>query len=98
MKAVWNRLLDDDNDVRGRCVQALVKWNSRFPASFKSLETRLLRALKSPQFEKLDNMRRPAFDYVYEILWQIVIGEDELSHTEDLDGFDDLGDLGDHPF
>lgn len=64
LKAIWNEFLYNDDDVRKACVIALMSWNSRFPSSFKNLETKLIRALKNPRFEKLDNIKRPAFDYM----------------------------------
>ena len=77
LDALWQGLLDSDDDVRTACAQALAHLGRNSPtAQRQRLEARLVRAIQSPQFAKGDDSGRPAYDYVYDALWLLVVGEE----------------------
>ena len=74
INALWHGLLDNYDDVRMACAQALAQLGRRFPAITPSLEARFIEAIQDPKFDKPDNTSRPAYDYAYDGLWLLVVG------------------------
>lgn len=80
IQALYNGLLDKDNDVRTACMRGLVLFARRFPATYAPIEKLFTQALEQPEFDKQDNIERSAHDYAYDGLWLLVVGgeiEDE---------------------
>jgi len=80
-QVLWYGLLDRYGDVRTRCMQALVRLAQRFPEMLASIEGKLIQALSDPAFKQLNapvpdepDIERPAYDYVYDGLWLLVVG------------------------
>jgi HEAT repeat protein len=80
--ALWNGLLDEVDDVRSACAQALVQLSKQTSSMTQELEARLLQAIDDPMFGKLDYRRRPATNYVYDALWLLLVGEGDEEDEE----------------
>ena len=74
LQALYQGLLDADNDIRTACVRGLVTLARRFPGIYEAVEKMLMRAIKQKKFDKQDNVGRSAHDYAYEGLWLLVVG------------------------
>jgi HEAT repeat protein len=75
--AFWDGLLDEDNGVRSACSQPLVQFSKQNSSTAQELEARLLQALDDPTFEKTDISGEQAYQYVYEALWLLMVGEED---------------------
>jgi hypothetical protein len=74
--AVWRGLLDEDNDVRAACAQALALLGRRFPDAASAIAERLLQAITDPEFDQPDrHAGRTGHDYAFDGLWLLVTGE-----------------------
>ena len=74
LRALYQGLLDEDNDVRTACVQGLVVLARRFPNVYQKVEKMFMQAIKQKKFDKQDNTKRSAHDYAYDGLWLLVVG------------------------
>ncbi len=71
-------LLDRDNDVRKACAEALANLGRHVPDAASVITEHLINAIKDPAFEAPDEIvERPAYDYAYDGLWLLVVGEAE---------------------
>jgi len=72
--ALWNGLLDQDNDVRRACTQALIQLGKRHTGITPHIEELFVRAIRDPKFVMPDRItKRAAYDYAYEGLWSLVL-------------------------
>jgi hypothetical protein len=76
VQALWRGLLDEDNDVRTACAQALAQLGRRFATATKAIEMKLFQAIQDPEFDKPDSQysKRSGHDYAYDGLWLLVVG------------------------
>ena len=75
----WVGLLDRDQLIRDACVQGLVQVGRRLQdVERQRFDARLVRAMHAKKYEKVDDSEgKPAYDYIYEVLWSLVV-EDRL--------------------
>ncbi|MEM7535172.1 MAG: HEAT repeat domain-containing protein [Chloroflexota bacterium] len=72
--ALYNALLDIDDEVRTAAATALARLGKRFPDAEGVMTTRLLTSIVDPKFEKKDEHKyRTGQDYAYDALWQLVM-------------------------
>jgi energy-coupling factor transporter ATP-binding protein EcfA2 len=75
IQALWHGLLDEENNVRTACTQALAQLGRRFPNAVKVIERKLIEAIEDQEFEKPDSLfGRSGHDYAYDGLWWLVVG------------------------
>lgn len=69
----WQGLLDQNNEVRNACTQALAQVGKRQSALRSLVEKRLVEVIDDPAYEIRDKAEnRPAYDYAYQGLWLLV--------------------------
>jgi hypothetical protein len=71
------RLLDEDSGVRATSAKGLASIGKRFPTLGKELEQKLRRALQQVHFQKVDKFGQAAYDYAYDALWYLIVGDGE---------------------
>lgn len=80
IEALWQGLLDDDNEVRAACVEGLATLGRRSPDIATAVGAKLVRALEDPRFEKLDKTkRRSAYEYAFNGLWFMVVSGEVIA-------------------
>jgi len=73
--ALWRGLLDEDDDVRTACAEALARLGRRFPDAAETIAEQLVQAIKDPAFEGPDKYQgRTGHDYAFDGLWLLVAG------------------------
>ncbi len=74
IEALWQGLLDDDNEVRASCVESLAQLGRRFPSIATVIGGKFVQALEDPRFDKPDNIKkRSAHEYAFNGLWLMVV-------------------------
>lgn len=69
-------LIDNDNDVRTTCAEALAILAQRNAESTENIVNQLIEALEDPRFGSVDHYeRRTGHDYAFDSLWILVSGE-----------------------
>jgi HEAT repeat protein len=76
IEALLCGLIDNLENVRTVCAQALAQLGYRFPNATRIIEKKLIRAIEDPEFDKLDDIGSPGHDYAYSCLWLLVIGSE----------------------
>jgi len=73
LESLLQGLLDEDNDVRTTCVNALALLGRHFPDTSVSIGSKLVQVIEDPLFERLDNKLLPAHEYAFNGLWLMVV-------------------------
>ena len=75
IEGLLHGLLDDYNEVRTACIQALVRLGKRFPTAVQRIEKKLVQAIVDPEFDKTDGSKdkRSGHEYAYDGLWLLVV-------------------------
>jgi HEAT repeat protein len=72
--ALWDGLLDEDNNVREACAQSLAELGKRHATLTQDFETKFIRAIQDPRYEKPGTIvGLQPFDFAYEGLWLLVV-------------------------
>jgi HEAT repeat protein/energy-coupling factor transporter ATP-binding protein EcfA2 len=75
LQALWQGLVDKDNDVRTACAEALAQLGRRFPDATEKIEREFIQAIEDPAFDKPDSIGRSSgHDYAYNGFWLLVVG------------------------
>ncbi len=76
IESLLQGLLDEDNDVRTACVNALALLGRHFPDTSVSIGSKLVQVIEDSVFERLDNKLLPAHEYAFNGLWLMVVSGD----------------------
>jgi len=80
IEILWQKLLDDDNEVRTSCIEALAQIGRRFPETSTFIAEKLIKAIEDPKFDKPDNVQlRSAQEYAFNGLWLMVVSGEVIS-------------------
>ncbi len=74
LDALWDGLLDKDNNVSEACAQSLAELGKRYATLTQVFETKFIRAIQDPRFEKPGKIvGLQPYDFAYEGLWLLVV-------------------------
>ena len=80
VQALFDGLLDEDNDVREGCARAIAAIAKRSPKHAPAIESRMVAALDDPAFAAVDSIEhRSGNDYAFDALWFCMAGEGVIS-------------------